>query len=51
MAFEEKDIARSFFLKLTQATKDWNRVAMDSAEFKEIEESITASVKGVTTNA
>lgn len=51
MSFAEKDIARTFFLKLTQATKDWNRVAMDSAEFKEIESNITASVKEVTVNA
>ncbi len=51
MSFAEKDIARTFFLKLTQATKDWNRVAMDSAEFKEIEANITASVKEVTVNA
>lgn len=51
MSFSEKDVARTFFLKLTQATKDWNRVAMDSQEFKEIEENITASVKGVTANA
>ncbi|SHH63356.1 V/A-type H+-transporting ATPase subunit A [Fibrobacter sp. UWH9] len=51
MTFAEKDVARTFFLKLTQATKDWNRVAMDSAEFKEIESNITASVKEVTVNA
>lgn len=51
MSFAEKDVARTFFLKLTQATKDWNRVAMDSAEFKEIESNITASVKEVTVNA
>ena len=51
MSFEEKDVARTFFLKLTQVTKDWNRVAMDSQEFKEIEANITASVKEVATNA
>lgn len=51
MSFAEKDIARTFFLKLTQATKDWNRVAIDSAEFKDIEANITASVKEVTVNA
>ncbi|MCQ2124128.1 MAG: V-type ATP synthase subunit A [Fibrobacter sp.] len=51
MSFAEKDVARTFFLKLTQATKDWNRVAMDSAEFKDIEASISASVKEVTVNA
>ena len=44
MSFDEKDVARTFFLKLTQVTKDWNRVAMDSQEFKEIEANITASV-------
>lgn len=51
MSFDEKDVARTFFLKLTQVTKDWNRVAMDSQEFKEIEANITASVKEVATNA
>ena len=32
MKFSEKDVARTFFLKLTQSTKDWNRVKFDSQE-------------------
>lgn len=47
MTFTEKDPARQFFQRLTQVTKDWNRVPMDSAEFKEIEariEHMTAEV-------
>ena len=51
MTFTEKDVARTFFLKLTQATKDWNRVAFDSQEFKDLESSIFASVKEVSANA
>jgi V/A-type H+-transporting ATPase subunit A len=51
MTFAEKDVARTFFLKLTQATKDWNRVAFDSQEFKDLESSIFASVKEVSANA
>ncbi len=34
MTFADKDIARRFFHQLTQATKDWNRIAMDADEFK-----------------
>ena len=51
MKFSEKDVARTFFLKLTQSTKDWNRVKFDSQEFKDLEQSIFASVKEVSANA
>lgn len=51
MNFKDKDAARGFFLKLTQTTKDWNRVAFDSAEFKDLEEQIFHSVAEVTKNA
>ncbi|MDY5029808.1 MAG: V-type ATP synthase subunit A, partial [Hallerella succinigenes] len=50
MEFADKDSARGFFLKLTQATKDWNRVAFDSNEFKSLEEQIFNSVAEVTKN-
>jgi V/A-type H+-transporting ATPase subunit A len=36
--FPDKDTARAFFQALTQVTKDWNRVLMESAEFGAIEE-------------
>lgn len=48
--FSDKDTARGFFLKLTQATKDWNRVAFDSEEFKNLENQIFSSVKEVSKN-
>ena len=48
--FGDKDSARGFFLKLTQATKDWNRVAFDSDEFKKLESQIFSSVKEVSKN-
>ena len=48
--FSDKDAARGFFLKLTQATKDWNRVAFDSEEFKNLESQIFSSVKEVSKN-
>ncbi len=48
--FSDKDSARGFFLKLTQATKDWNRVAFDSDEFKNLESQIFNSVKEVAKN-
>lgn len=35
--FKDKDSARRFFQTLTQVTKDWNRVAMDTDEFKQLE--------------
>lgn len=49
-AFGDKDSARGFFLKLTQATKDWNRVAFNSDDFKKLEEQIFSSVKEVSKN-
>jgi V/A-type H+-transporting ATPase subunit A len=37
MAFADKDAARRFFHKLTQTTKDWNRVPFESEAFKELQ--------------
>ncbi len=48
MKFADKDSARRFFQNLTQATKDWNRVAMDSGEFKALEERIVKMLAEVT---
>ena len=50
MSFTDKDSARAFFLKLTQTTKDWNRVAFDSEEFKNLEKQISDSVAEVAKN-
>lgn len=47
MDFAEKDEARHFFQKLTQSTKDWNRIAMDRPEFKQAEELIEKSLAEV----
>jgi V/A-type H+-transporting ATPase subunit A len=48
---KEKDTARSFFLKLTQTVKDWNRVEFKSKEFEELEGNISKAVAEVTVNA
>ncbi len=40
LAFESKDDARSFFNRLRQSFIDWNYIDMDSAQFKEQQESI-----------
>ncbi len=47
MAFDDKDAARRFFQTLTQRTRDWNRIRMDEADFKEIEERITHMITEV----
>ncbi|MFP4380895.1 MAG: V-type ATP synthase subunit A [Candidatus Sumerlaeia bacterium] len=49
--FEEKDPAREFFHELTQATKDWNRIPMDSDEFKKQEDKLNSMLSEVTKNA
>jgi len=51
VSFKDKDTARSFFLKLTQTAKDWNRVEFESKEFHELEASILKAVAEVTVNA
>lgn len=48
MNFTEKDDARQFFQKLTQMTKDWNRIHIDKAEFKQMEDKIMAALAEVT---
>ncbi|MCL2102079.1 MAG: V-type ATP synthase subunit A [Fibromonadales bacterium] len=51
VTFTDKDTARSFFLKLTQTAKDWNRVEFESGEFKELEDNIFKALAEVTINA
>jgi len=48
MKFADKDTARRFFLRLTQTTKDWNRVDMKSPEFAALEQQIEKAVAEVT---
>lgn len=50
MKFDDKDAARQFFSRLTQSTKDWNRVGMqeDKEEFKRLEGQITQMLAEVT---
>jgi len=51
VSFKDKDDARSFFLKLTQTVKDWNRVEYKSTEFEELETEISKAVAEVAVNA
>jgi V/A-type H+-transporting ATPase subunit A len=48
LKFEDKDTARSFFHKLTQATRDWNQLAFDSDEFKKQQEQLDHQIAEVT---
>jgi V/A-type H+-transporting ATPase subunit A len=47
-SFKSKDEARGFFQRLTQTTLDWNRAAMDSDDFQQLEETIRNMVSEVT---
>ncbi len=47
MQFEEKDAARRFFQRLIQLAKDWNRAAMDSNDFKQVEQRIDTMIAEV----
>lgn len=49
--FTEKEAARQFFQRLTQVTKDWNRVNQGTPEFRELEQRITAMITEVTAHA
>ncbi len=48
MTFADKETARSFFQKLTQATIDWNRLVMDSDDFHNQEKRLEQLVAEVT---
>jgi V/A-type H+-transporting ATPase subunit A len=47
MTFPDKEAARHFFQRLTQVTKDWNRTATGTAEFREAEAAIERMVSEV----
>jgi V/A-type H+-transporting ATPase subunit A len=47
MAFADKDAARQFFHKLTQAGKEWNRIDMAAGEFRAQQARIEALVAEV----
>ncbi len=49
--FPDKDTARKWFLQLTSVTKDWNYVAMDTEEFKQLEQRIDGMLAEVSDNA
>jgi V/A-type H+-transporting ATPase subunit A len=48
LAFDAKPAARQFFQRLTQVTRDWNRAAMGTPEFGELEARIDRMVAEVT---
>jgi len=48
MNFSEKDEARHFFQRLTQMTRDWNRIHKDKPEFKQAEDSMERALAEVT---
>jgi len=50
LSFADKDAARRFFHQLTQTTKDWNRVAMDTPEFQQLQAKIENAVQEVAAN-
>jgi V/A-type H+-transporting ATPase subunit A len=51
MKFEDKDAARTFFQRLTQTTKDWNRTALDSDEFRSLEQHLDQMIEEVRRDA
>jgi V/A-type H+-transporting ATPase subunit A len=50
-AFPDQRTARQFYQKLTQTTRDWNRVARETPEFKNLETRIEQMVAEVTDDA
>ena len=51
MEFEDKDAARSYFQTLTQATRDWNRAAMDDDSFAAAQTRIEGMLSEVSPDA
>ncbi len=45
LKFKDKDAARNFFHRLTQATRDWNGFEMDTEEFKQQQQKLESMVK------
>jgi V/A-type H+-transporting ATPase subunit A len=50
LRFDDKSAARRFFHQLTQTTRDWNRVNMDTDQFRELESRIEAQFLEVKAN-
>ena len=51
LRFDDKDAARRFFQRLTQATRDWNRMPPDTPPFKEQEKRLQDMLAEVTEHA
>jgi len=51
MHFDDKDAARRFFHQLTQSTRDWNRIEMDTDDFKQAQEKLEGMVAEVAAHA
>ncbi|MFC1498308.1 V-type ATP synthase subunit A [Verrucomicrobiota bacterium] len=51
MKFHDKNEARKFFHQITQTTKDWNRLDIESDEFKKTQTKIEEMVAEVADNA
>ena len=51
LSFENKDSARRWFHQLTQTTRDWNRVEMDTEEFKKLQAGVERMVAEVSRDA
>jgi V/A-type H+/Na+-transporting ATPase subunit A len=49
--FDDKEKARTFFHQLSQTTRDWNRVEMESPEFKTLEKKLAKMVAEVAAHA
>ena len=49
--FPDKDAARKWFLQLTSVTKDWNRVEMETEEFKQLEQRLDGMLAEVSEHA
>ncbi|MDE0838191.1 MAG: V-type ATP synthase subunit A [Kiritimatiellae bacterium] len=49
--FDDKEKARTFFHQLSQTTRDWNRVEVESPEFKTLEKKLAKMVAEVTAHA
>ena len=51
LEFADKDAARSYFQTLTQATRDWNRAAMEDESFAAAEARVAAMLAEVSAHA
>jgi len=51
MKFADKDTTRRFFHRITQLTRDWNRAAAGSDEFRKLQAQMEQAVSEVTTHA